>query len=214
MFTLRVCGAPRRLRRRRAAPGSSHRRPGIDARGPARKSAWPQLTGAPASPLTSPTDAVDAAPQGFPVAKAGERKAKGRRARPAVVVVASDDLLAAIAVVAQLVALPYTIRWKPEIFPSSPPNSRRLSAPPPSSARKATTVRRRRTRDRQPGGCDAGCRSASSLRRRFCSKRRRRPCPSVWRSSTERRRPTPISCVRGSARSASPSPEPRLSRLT
>jgi len=197
MFTLRVCGAPRRLRRRARPPGSSHRRPGIDARGPARKSAWPQLTGAPASPLTSPTDAVDAAPQGFPVAKAGERKAKGRRARPAWSLSRLMTLLAAIAVVASSSPCPTTSAGSPRSFR----RRRRTQAtfgPPPSSARKATTVRRRRRATASRVAATPAARSASSLRRRFCSKRRRRPCPSVWRSSTERRRPTrfPASAAR------------------
>jgi len=134
------------------------------------------------------------------VAKTGERKTKGRSARPARALPRFVTLLAALAVFAQLVALPYHHPQERHDLSVVAAELKATFGPTAVLCTQGDDGSSPATRDRQPGGCDAGCPLCSSLRTRRCSKPRRPPCPSDWRTPTVRRRPMPTSCGRAAAR--------------
>ncbi len=90
------------------------------------------------------------------MAKTGERKADRRRARPARALSRLATLLAALAVFAQLVALPY---HHPSARHDLTPVAAELKATFGSAAVLCTQSDdpSSPTPDRQRGGCDAGC---------------------------------------------------------
>jgi hypothetical protein len=91
------------------------------------------------------------------VAKTGERRAKGRSARSARALPRFATLLAALAVFAQLVALPYHHPQERHDLSVVAAELKATFGPTAVLCTQGDDGSSPATRDRQPGGCDAGC---------------------------------------------------------
>ena len=115
-----------------------------------------QLTDAAAAPLIRRMGAANVGLRWFAVAIAGKRKAARRSARPARAATRFATLLAALAVFAQLVVLPYH-------HPSAQHDLASVAAELKATFGSAAVLCTQSddpsspTHDRQPGGCDVGC---------------------------------------------------------
>ena len=98
-----------------------------------------------------------AAPTGFHVASAGAKRAGQRGARPARAPPRLATLLAAIAIFAQLVALPYHQPQERHDLSVVAAELKATFGPAAVLCTQGDDGSSPATRDRQPGGCDAGC---------------------------------------------------------